>query len=227
MKPIRDRKRVLVIAPHPDDEILGAGGAIAKYARNGCSVTVLTVAGHRPPLYSEDVYQKSLKEAEAAHAKVGVKSSIFLGMPATLVGLTPPHELNGKILDVVNDVEPNIVLIPFPDRHIDHRIIFDSAMVATRPVKTGASIELLAAYETLSETHWNAPHVEPNFVPSWVVNITYYIDSKLDALKCFESQIPPFPGARSVEAVKSLAIFRGTQAGFGYGEAFHVLRMRG
>jgi LmbE family N-acetylglucosaminyl deacetylase len=129
------------------------------------------------------------------------------------------------ISSVVEEVKPHIVLMPYPDRHVDHRIIFDSALVATRPVEAGAGIELLAAYETLSETHWNAPHVEPNFTPTWVVNITDFIDLKLSALKCFESQIPPFPGPRSIEALRALAVFRGTQAGFAAGEAFHVLRL--
>ena len=98
-------------------------------------------------------------------------------------------------------------------------------MVATRPVGKGKNIELVAAYETLSETHWNAPHIEPNFTPNWVVDISDSIDTKVAALECYKSQISDFPGPRSIEAVKSLAVFRGTQAGFAYGEGFHVVRM--
>ena len=86
-------------------------------------------------------------------------------------------------------------------------------------------MKILAAYETLSETHWNAPHIEPNFTPNWVVDITQYIDKKRKALECYASQISDFPGPRSLEAVEALAKFRGTQAGFAYGEAFHVIRM--
>ena len=220
------RKHLLVIAPHPDDEILGAGGTMAKYRKAGYAVTVLTVAGHRPPLYPEKIYRQTVKEALAAHALIGVEKSVFLDLPATLVGNLKTHVLNGKILSVVREVQPNIVLVPYPDRHIDHRVIFDSAMVATRPVADGQHIEILAAYETLSETHWNAPHIEPNFTPNWVMDITDYIDLKIKALRCFKSQIPPFPGARSIKALRALAMFRGTQAGFAYGEAFHILRMR-
>ncbi|HEX8831456.1 MAG TPA: hypothetical protein VF705_09840, partial [Longimicrobium sp.] len=113
----------------------------------------------------------------------------------------------------------------YPDRHVDHRVIFDSAMVATRPVHAGKEIQMVAAYETLSETHWNAPHIEPNFVPTWVVDITETIERKMAAVACYESQIPPFPGSRSVEAIEALAKFRGTQAGFAFGEAFHVIRL--
>jgi LmbE family N-acetylglucosaminyl deacetylase len=135
------------------------------------------------------------------------------------------HALNARLLDVVAEVEPEIVLCPFPDRHVDHGTIFESAMVATRPVGVGARIELVAAYETLSETHWNAPHIEPNFVPNLVVDISAHERRKAQALACYASQIPPFPGPRSVEAALALARFRGTQAGFAAGEAFHVIRM--
>jgi LmbE family N-acetylglucosaminyl deacetylase len=220
-----NNKRLLVVAPHPDDEILGAGGTMAKAIREGVAVTVLTVAGHRPPLYTEEVYQQTVREAKAAHAVIGVADSIFLNVAATLVSDLKTNELNGMIASIVARLKPHIVLIPYPDRHVDHRIIFDSVMVATRPVGSGTAIELLAAYETLSETHWNAPHIEPNFTPNWVSNITEDLDAKLNALRCFESQIPAFPGARSLEAIRALAVFRGTQAGFAYGEAFHVIRM--
>ena len=98
-------------------------------------------------------------------------------------------------------------------------------MVATRPVGAGANIRVLAAYETLSETHWNAPHIEANFVPNWVVDITDTIEVKKQALSCFESQISPYPGPRSIEAVEALSIFRGTQSGFAHGEGFHIIRM--
>ncbi len=219
------KKRILVVAPHPDDETLGAGGAIAKYAAGGHEVTVLTVAGHRPPIYTEEHYKQTVAEAKQAHARLGAAKSIFLDLPALMLGQIPTHELNTSIYSVFESVRPNIVLCPFPDRHIDHRLIFDSVLVAARPVKIGTAIETLAAYETLSETHWNAPHIEPAFTPNWVVDISDHIEAKLSALACYGSQIPPFPGPRSLEAVKALALFRGTQAGFAYGEGFHVIRM--
>ena len=221
------KKRILVVAPHPDDETLGAGGTIAKYVEDGHRVSVLTVSGHLPPLYSRADYEKTVKEASKAFAILGVSKSWFLEIPATMIGEQPVGDLNKKVVEVLNELEPHIVLCPFPDRHIDHRVVFESVMVATRPVAIGRCIELLAAYETLSETHWNAPHMEPNFSPNWVVNVSLQIDKKINALECYESQIPPFPGSRSLDAVKALAMFRGTQAGFAYGEAFQVIRMIG
>ncbi|HMB78368.1 MAG TPA: PIG-L deacetylase family protein [Kiloniellaceae bacterium] len=216
---------LLVIAPHPDDETLGAGGTVARAAAAGMTVTVVTVAAHMPPLYSEAVHAQTLAESRKAQAILGAAEPRYLDIPALSLGEMPVAQLNGAIAEAVGDLRPSVVLCPYPDRHIDHRLIFDAVMVATRPVGAGSAIELLAAYETLSETHWNAPHIEPNFIPSWVVDITATLETKLEALACYESQIPPFPGPRSLEAARALAAFRGTQAGFAYGEGFHIIRM--
>ena len=217
--------RILVVAPHPDDETLGVGGTIAKYTAQGDDVFVLTVSGHLPPLYTRDDYEKTVIEARNAFNVLGVSKFHFLEIPATMIGELPLHEVNGMISKIVNEFNPQIVFCPYPDRHIDHRLVFDSVMVATRPVGIGKDIEIVAAFETLSETHWNAPHIEPNFTPNWVVDISEYFEKKLDALKCYESQISDSQGARSIQAVESLARFRGTQSGFGFGEGFHLVRM--
>ena len=220
-------KRILVVAPHPDDETLGAGGTIAKFSQQGHEVSVLVVSGHLPPIYRREDYETTVQEARRAFAVLGVKSSRFLEIPATMVGQQPVHVVNGQISEVVRDIKPHIVLCPFPDRHVDHRVVFESVMVATRPFGAGRSIEMVAAYETLSETHWNAPHIEANFVPNWVVDITEHMGRKLEAVGCYASQIPASPGARSIDAVNALARFRGTQAGFGFGEGFQIIRMIG
>ena len=222
---MKNKKRILVVAPHPDDETLGVGGTIAKYSAQGDEVFVLMVSGHLPPIYSRKAYEETVSEAYSAFNVLGVEKSEFLEIPATMIGVQPLHEVNARISKVVNDFNPHIVLCPYPDRHIDHRLVFDSVMVATRPVGVGKDIEIVAAYETLSETHWNAPHIEPNFTPNWVVDISDHISKKLNALECYKSQISEFPGPRSIEAVEALAKFRGTQAGFGFGEGLHIVRM--
>ncbi len=218
-------KRALVIAPHPDDETLGAGGTIRRLSDSGCEVTVVTVAAHMPPLYPAEVHEATVRESRKAQEILGVADSVFLDRPAVFLGDIPAHEFNGLILNEVSRVRPDMLLIPFPDRHIDHRQIFDACMVAARPVGVGKAISLVAAYETISETHWNAPHIEPNFTPNFCVDISDQLQTKLEAMACFQSQLHEFPGPRSVEALKALALFRGSQAGYGYGEAFHVIRM--
>ena len=221
------KKRALIIAPHPDDETLSLGGYISKMIDMNFEVYVLTVAGHLPPVYTQDDYDLTVKEANEAYEILGIKKSKFLEIPSTMVGEEPIHILNGKICSVVKEFKPHYVFCPFPDRHIDHRLVFESAMVATRPVNEGKDIEMVAAYETLSETHWNAPYIEPNFTHNMVVDVSEYIDKKIEALRCYKSQITEDQGPRSIKAVRALAEFRGTQSGFDYGEALYVIRMVG
>jgi len=217
---------ILIIAPHPDDEILGLGGTISKLSSQGHKVTILTVSGHLPPLYKEEVFEEHKNQAIQAHKIVGAYDSIFLEIPATFVKDQTIAELNGKIYEVLKNTQPKIVFLPFPDRHIDHQVIFESCMVVIRPLHDGKCIKLAASYEVLSETHWNAPAIEPVFNPTITIDITDHIENKLSALSCFKDEIMPFPGPRSIEAVEALAKFRGTQAGFAYGESLQLIRMK-
>jgi N-acetylglucosamine malate deacetylase 1 len=215
---------MLVVAPHQDDETLGAGGTIGRFSEMG-EVTVLTVAAHMPPHYPSEVHERTVAEARAAHAILNVKHSIFLDHPALELGQVPIPELNASLLEAVEEVEPDVVLLPFYDRHIDHKLVFESTMVATRPLGPGRSIKVLAAYETISQTHWTAPHLESNFTPNWCVDVSDHIETKIEAMRCYQSQLHEFPGPRSVEAARALAVFRGSQVGVAHAEGFHLLRM--
>ena len=219
------KKRIMVISPHPDDETLGAGGAISKFIKQGHDLMVLTISGHLPPLYTREEYELTTDEALKAYKVMGVESFKFLEIPATMIGDEPVHSLNSKISSVLKEFEPTDVFCPFPDRHIDHRLIFDSVMVATRPVNYGKKIQTLAAYETLSETHWNAPYIESNFTHNLIIDISQNFEQKIEALSCFKSQITKKDGPRSLEAVQALAKFRGSQNGCKFAEAFKVVRI--
>jgi LmbE family N-acetylglucosaminyl deacetylase len=216
-------KRMAVIAPHPDDETLGAGGTIARFADEGAEVSVLIVSGHLPPLYPPEAFEATRREAESALKALGVSHWDFLEIPATKVHETSVAELNGKISSFLRQARPEWVLLPFPDRHIDHRTIFDASVVACRPVSVSAPTVVLA-YETLSETHWNVPGIEPAFVPEFFVDISDYMERKREALGCYASQIDNAP-SRSVEACQALAKFRGSQNGCDFAEAFKVVRI--
>jgi LmbE family N-acetylglucosaminyl deacetylase len=219
------RRRVLVIAPHPDDETLGVGGTIARLAVSGAEVTVCTVAAHMPPLYTAEEHATTIREGRAAHGVLGVARSEFLDFPALSLAAMPVAELHRPLHLLVEELRPEVVFLPFYDRHTDHRAAFDAGMVATRPVRAGAGIRVVAAYETLSETHWNAPGIEPIFAPNWIIDITDHLNRKLDAMACYRSQLGEPRGPRSIDALRGLAIFRGSQAGATYGEAFQILRL--
>lgn len=216
-------KHLTVIAPHPDDETLGAGGTIARFAAEGVEVSVLIVSGHLPPLYKPEAFETTRREAGEALNILGVHRVEFMEVPATYVHQRPIAEINGAINKFVRATNPEWVLLPFPDRHIDHRTIFDASVVACRPVHAAAPSVVLA-YETLSETHWNVGGIEPAFIPDFYVDISQYLDRKQAALNAYASQVHEAP-SRSIEACTALAKFRGSQNGCDHAEAFKVVRI--
>jgi len=216
-------KKMVVISPHPDDETIGLGGTIARFSNNETEVSVLQVSGHLPPLYDKKHFDITKKEAIKAFNILGVSSYSFLEIPATQVHNIPVASLNKKINQFILDRNPEMIMIPFPDRHIDHRTIFDASVVCSRPNRENAP-KLVLAYETLSETHWNVPGIEPYFAPDFFIDISSTIFKKENALNAYESQIIGNE-SRSVEAVRALAKFRGSQNGCDYAEAFKVVRI--
>lgn len=217
--------RVLVIAPHPDDEVLGVGGTIARCVRSGDHVSVVIVTCGSPPLFDEGDVQRVRLEAVAAHRVLGVSDTILLtGFPAAKLDTIPGHELNAALTDVVRTVRPDMVFIPFAgDIHRDHQMVFTASLVATRP-RDGCTVRAIYAYETVSETNWYAPPLTPGFLPNTFIAIDDYLDVKLNALKEYSSQVKPFPDERSLEAVTALARVRGATVGFKAAEGFVLIR---
>ncbi|MDN5585104.1 MULTISPECIES: PIG-L deacetylase family protein [unclassified Brevibacterium] len=216
--------RALVIAPHPDDEVLGAGGTMAALHAHGCEVHVLVASQDQPPLYPSGTAEMIRAEAQDAHARLGVTSTEYLPHPSVELARMGVAALNSGIQATVDRLHPDLVLAPFPDRHLDHKAVFEAAMVAVRPVGAGTGISAVALYETISETHWNAPHIEADFTPDWFVDISDHIDAKLTAFAAYASQVQDHPGPRSLAALKALAVFRGSQASLAFAETFHTVR---
>lgn len=216
--------RVLVIAPHPDDEILGVGGTIARLAKAGHEVCVAVVTTGRPPDYSAAETAQLRAEAARSHAILGVDKTFWLDLPAARLGETTHVARNATLKEVIRQVEPATLFVPFAgDIHIDHQLTFLSAMVAARPNQTKYPGTILA-YETLSETNWNAPYLSPAFVPNVFVDISLTLELKLEAMRMYGSQIRPFPHERSTEALQALATLRGTTVHRQAAEAFVLIR---
>ena len=178
----------------------------------------------QPPLYSLETYKKTLNECKKVFKYLGVSDYEFLDIPATKLNEVSTSDLNAKINNFISKRNPDTIFIPFPDRHIDHRIIFDSSVVASRPINK-KSPKIVLLYETLSETHWNVQGVEASFVPDLFIKIDKQIKNKLSALKHYKSQINESTPSRSIEAIEALARFRGSQNGCKYAEAFKVVRI--
>ena len=220
---LRKPKKILVIAPHPDDDVLGVGGTISRFSEDGVEVSVLIISGHLPPLYDKQSFLKTKAEAKQSFKIMKVSNWEFFEIPATTIHEMPVATLNSKISNFLTFTNPDWVFIPFPDRHIDHRTVFDASVVSCRPNNKDFPKTVLS-YETLSETHWNVPGIEPAFIPDFFIDITKNVEQKKEALNCYQSQIKNNT-TRSIEACMALAKFRGSQNGCGYAEAFKVIRI--
>ncbi len=215
---------VLVIAPHPDDEVLGVGGTMLRHVADGDAVHVVICTKGRPPRFSPDQVEQVQAEARQAHSLIGLTGSHFLDLPAADLDTLPGADVNGALAEVVDRVNPDIVYIPHVgDVHRDHQIIFQAAMVCCRPVGANFPKRILAC-ETVSETDWNAAPITPAFVPNVFVDISDYIDRKLDTCAVYASQIRPAPDHRSLEALRALSVTRGNTMGMHHAEAFMLIR---
>lgn len=216
--------KLLIIAPHPDDEILGCGGTMIKHIEAGDEVYVCIATKGCLPLFSSEGTERTRSEARNCHHHIGVKKTFFLDLPAVMIEKENRYDVNDKILDVIKQVQPDEVYIPhWGDMQKDHQIVAESCMVALRP-KYEPKVKRIYSYETMSETAWNAPNVQNEFIPNVFVDITNTIDKKLEALSFFHSQLSSFPDARSAEAIKALAMYRGALMHYQAAEAFMLIR---
>lgn len=216
--------RTLVVAPHPDDETIGAGGTIARIAKAGCDVFVAVVTTGQQPEYSEAQVAKVRCETEKAHRLLGVTETFWLDLPAARLNETPIRSLNQSVRDIMLRVAPDTVLLPFVgDIHIDHQLVFQAVLVASRPHQADYPRRLLA-YETVSETNWNAPYLAPGFIPNVFVEITDTLETKLNAMNAFGSQLKPSPHERSIESLRALATLRGATVHVPAAEGFVLIR---
>lgn len=216
--------RVLVVAPHPDDEIIGVGGTIAKRTENGDEVFVCVVTKGFQPLFTEEFVEQGRRECREADRMLGVKETVFLDFPAVMLETVPRYELNGKISEVIQKVKPDEVYIPHRgDMQLDHQMVVDAAMVGLRP-KYEHVVKRIYAYETLSETGWNIPNAQNEFIPNVYEDISAYLEKKLEAMNVFASQLSEFPAARSLEAMEALAKYRGATVNVAAAEAFSLIR---
>lgn len=221
--------RVLVAAPHADDETLGVGGTIARLVSEGHEVIVCVFTGHGPgshPLGPESMWTEIRAEASRAHAVLGVTETIYREIPAAQVADQSVFELNRITAGVMAEVEPEVLYVPFPlDLHKDHRELFHSLSITWRPfTKTGRRLRQVFCYEVPSETHLNIPYVEQSFTPNVWTDISATLAKKLQALECFQSQLHASPDLRSLDTVRALARWRGAQVGAEAAEAFVLVR---
>lgn len=215
--------KVLVFAPHRDDEILGVGGTMLKRKAAGDHITVCVVTAREGDVIPEWT-QRIHDEMKRAHAFIGVDEYIGFPFGANRLELFPRLDFNRAFDDAVKKVQPDEVYLPFwGDMQKDHRMTVDGAMVALR-AKRSTAPRRIYAYETLSETGINYPSADNAFIPNVFEDISDYLEGKMQAMEFYASQLHPFPDLRSLETVEALARFRGATVNVKAAEAFMLIR---
>ena len=217
--------RVLVIAAHPDDEVLGMGGTIAMHAvKRQDAVRIVCVTDGSSTQYPGDAEKRVQKEEEAraAAAELGVTDYVHLDLPDMRLDTLPHVDVNRVVEEQIDEFGPTVVYTVHPDVNRDHRALFDSVAVATRPVP-GQSVRRVLTYAPTSSTEWT-PSALNWFVPNWFVDVTDTLDRKLSSFAHYRTEARDYPHPRSERAIRSAAEFYGASCGCFAAEPFVLVR---
>jgi LmbE family N-acetylglucosaminyl deacetylase len=213
------KKHILVVAAHPDDEVLGCGGTIALHTRVGDSVTVvLACEGESLRYGSTSVGQ--IDHMHQAAEKLGVKDTRLLAFKDQQLDTVTLTKVISPLEKIVQEIKPEVVYCQYGgDINLDHQLLFKAVLVATRP--TNKSISAVYCFDTASSTEWAYPRT---FVPDTWVDITTTLNAKLSAMSCYVSELREYPHPRSLKALEHKARSWGNQSCIDAAEVFMTVR---
>ena len=221
---------VLVVAAHPDDEILGCGGTMTRLAREGHQVRIAILAEGMSSRYAhrEDADPRQLQHlharAQQAADKVGAKEVVLCKLPDNRLDTVPLLEVVKQVEELVARFRPEVIYTHHPgDLNVDHGVVHRAVLTATRPVP-GQCVKEIYAFEVPSSTEWAFQRLEPLFRPSVFVDITETLETKIEALTCYDTETRKFPHPRSAEALRAIAKRWGSVVGLPAVEAFELIR---
>lgn len=217
----------VIFAAHPDDEVLGAGGTIPALKSLGIHVTVVIVTDGSTTQYEDASVHKSKKQSLIdANNILGTDDLITLDFPDMRLDTVEHVVLNKAIEEVLDLGDFETVLVHHRgDINMDHRLIYDSLMVAARPVPN-QHVRNILSYQVNSSTEWGDRTLDKVFLPNFYIDITETIDKKIEAFECYSDELRPYPHPRSPEALRYRAAVYGTEIGFNYAEAFQIILSR-
>ena len=221
---------VLVVAAHPDDEILGCGGTMTRLAREGDEVRIAILAEGMSSRYAhrEDADPQKLQHlharAKQAADKVGAKEVVLCKLPDNRLDTVPLLDVVKTVEELVARFRPEIIYTHHPgDLNVDHGVVHRAVLTATRPM-SGQCVRDVYAFEVPSSTEWAFQRLEPSFRPNVFVDITDSLDTKIAALACYDTETRKFPHPRSAEALRAIATRWGSVVGLQAVEAFELIR---
>jgi len=222
--------KILVIAAHPDDEVLGCGGTITRFASEGAEVSILILANGLTSRTDFDATQEkkllSIHHERARRAAniLRAKEVNFAGFPDQRLDTLPLLEVTQRIEREINHIKPEVVFTHHGgDLNMDHSITFRATLTATRPV-TGHSVRTLYSYETPSSTEWSFAQFDPQYKPNVFFDINSTLELKIEAMQVYESESRLFPHPRSPEVLRAIAYRWGSYVGLPAAEAFQCIR---
>src|SRR5215510_5096183 len=218
--------RVLVIAPHPDDETLGCGGTLLKHVAAGDSVSWVIVTKAYEPRWPKEVIDRREREIEQVSAAYGFANRFRLTLPAARLDTVPLEDLMAAIDEIVVKVRPDwIYTVHAGDVHTDHRAVFQATMSAVKSFNSAnKGVSRLLSYETVSSTDATPPGPSTVFLPIVYCDITPFLERKLEIMSLYGGEVHPYPLPRALESIRALARFRGASVATEYAEAFMLLR---
>ncbi|MFC2992182.1 PIG-L deacetylase family protein [Halomonas tibetensis] len=215
----------LVIAPHPDDETLGCGGTLLKLKAQGANVhwlIVTTIAC--VPGFSDAQAHKRAREIDQVAAEYGFDGVHKCELPTARLDTLGKGALVGAVAEVINHFKPDTLFLPYRnDVHSDHASVFDATVSASKTFRS-PFVRSIYVYETLSETDFGLRSDDPGFRPNLYVDISDYLEKKVNIMKLFDGEMGEFPFPRSEECIRALATLRGAQANAQAAEAFMILK---
>lgn len=216
---------VLVVAAHPDDEVLGGGATFAKHVDAGDDVHAVVVSEGASARYV-DAMRSTLREcAERSAEIIGFSSIRFLSLPDQRLDALPLVDVTQAIEVIVSELRPSVVYThSHVDVNADHGVVARATWTACRPY-AAPSVERLLAFETPSSTEWAWPMTEAAFLPGWFVDVGATLQRKLDAMACYPSELRDYPHPRSERALSERAAYWGSVSGCAAAEPFVVLRV--
>lgn len=222
--------RVLVIAAHPDDEILGCGATAARLVSEGHDVHFAILGEGATSRHSNrsDVEAEKLaalqSHARAAAEKVGVRNLLLHGLPDNRLDTVPLLDVVKIIEELIERLSPEVIYTHHGgDLNIDHGIIHRAVLTATRPMN-GTPVREVYAFEVPSSTEWSFQRLERGFHPNVFVDVTRTLEAKIAAMQCYDTESRRFPHPRSPEALRAIAMRWGSVAGCAAAEAFELVR---
>lgn len=218
--------KTIVIAPHPDDEVLGVGGTLLRRKAEGAKVAwlIVTAISVETGWKTEKIKQRA-DEIHRVTELFGFDEVFTLNFPTTQLDRLPMSDLVAGVSNAIKSFEPEEVFVPHPsDVHTDHRIVFDAVAGCTKWFRY-PSVKRVLAYETLSETDFGLCKNQ-GFHPNVFIDIAPFLEDKLRAMDIYASELGTFPFPRSLQAIQALATLRGAASGFMAAEAFELLRER-